>query len=67
MSNMASDAKVSFSSTVEYRAVIRYLYLKGKTGQEIHCELTNVYGSSSSYGMNKLNSGLGNSNAVKRL
>ena len=41
---MASDAKVSFSSKVEYRAVIRYLYLKGKTGQ--HCELTNVYGSS---------------------
>ena len=46
MSNMASDAKVSFSSKVEYHAVIRYLYLKGKTGQEIHCELTNVYGSS---------------------
>ena len=46
MSNMASDAKVSFSSKVEYRAVIRHLHLKGKTGQEIHCELTNVYGSS---------------------
>ena len=46
MSNMASDAKVSFSSKVEYCAVIWYLYLKGKTGQEIHCELTNVYGSS---------------------
>ena len=46
MSNMASDAKASFSSKVEYRAVIRYLYLKGNTGQEIHCELTNVYGSS---------------------
>ena len=43
---MASDAKASFSSKVEYRAVIRYLYLKRKTGQEIHCELTNVYGSS---------------------
>ena len=43
---MASDAKASFSSKVEYRAIIRYLYLKGKTGQEIHCELTNVYGSS---------------------
>ena len=41
---MASDAKVSFSSQVEYRAVIRYLYLKEKTGQEVHCELTNVYG-----------------------
>ena len=46
MSNMASYAKVSFSSKVEYPAVIRYLYLKGKTGQEIHCKLTNVYGSS---------------------
>ena len=46
MSNMASNAKVSFLSKVEYGAVIRYLYLKGKTGQEIHCELTNVYGSS---------------------
>ena len=46
MSNIASDAKVSFSSKVEYRAVIQYLYLKGKTGQEIHCELTSVYGSS---------------------
>ena len=43
---MASDAKVSFSSKVEYRTVFRYLYLKGKTGQEIHCELTNVFGSS---------------------
>ena len=46
MSNMASDAKASFSSKVEYRALIPYLYLKGKIGQEIHCELTNVYGSS---------------------
>ena len=43
---MASDAKVSFSSKVDYRAVIRYLHLKGKTGQEILCELINVYGSS---------------------
>ena len=43
---MASDAKASFSSKVEYRAAIRYLYLKGKTGQEIHCKLTNIYGSS---------------------
>ena len=43
---MASDAKVSFSSKDEYRAVIRYLYLKGKAGQEIHCELTNDYRSS---------------------
>ena len=43
---MASDAKACFSSKVEYRAVIRYLYLKGKTGKEIHSELANVYGSS---------------------
>ena len=43
---MASNAKASFSSKLEYLAVIRYLYLKGKTGQEIHCKLTNVYGSS---------------------
>ena len=43
---MASDAKTCFSSTVEYRAVIRYLNLKGKTGKEIHGELADVYGSS---------------------
>ena len=29
-----------------HRAVIRYLYLKGKTGKEIHGELSDVYGSS---------------------
>ena len=46
MSNMASDAKACFSSKVEYRVVIRYLYLKGKTGKEIHGELADVYGSS---------------------
>ena len=46
MSNMASDAKACFSSKIEYRAVIRYLYLKGKTGKEIHGELADVYGSS---------------------
>ena len=46
MSNMASDAKACFSSKVEYRAVIRYLYLKGKTGKEIHGELADVYRSS---------------------
>ena len=46
MSNMASDAKAFFSSKVEYRAVIRYLYLKGKTGKEIYGELADVYGSS---------------------
>ena len=43
---MACDAKACFSSKVEYRAVIRYLYLKGKTGKDIHGELADVYGSS---------------------
>ena len=43
MSNIASDAKACFSSKVEYRAISRYLYLKGKTGKEIHGD---VYGSS---------------------
>ena len=42
---MASDAKACFSSKVEYRAVSRYLYLKGKTGKEIHGELAEVHGS----------------------
>ena len=46
MSNMASDAKSYFSSNVEYRAVIRYLYLKRKTGKEIHGELADINGSS---------------------
>ena len=46
MSNMASDAKACFSSKVEYRAVIRCLYLKDKTGKKIHGELADVYGSS---------------------
>ena len=43
---MACDAKAYFSSKAEYRAVIRYLYLKDKTGKEIHGELADVYGSS---------------------
>ena len=43
---MDSDAKACFSSKVEYRAVLRYLYLKGKTGKEIQGELADVYGSS---------------------
>ena len=47
MSNMASDAKACFSSKVEYRDLIQYLYLKGKTGKGIHSELADVYGSSS--------------------
>ena len=46
MLNMAVDTKTCFSSKVEYRAVIRYLYFKGKTGKEIHVELADVYGSS---------------------
>ena len=43
---MARDAKACFSSKVEYHAVIQYLYLKGKTGKEIHGQLADVYGSS---------------------
>ena len=35
-----------FSSKVKYHAVIRYLYLKGETGKEIHGKLANVYESS---------------------
>ena len=46
MSNMASDGKTCFSSKVAYRVVLRYLYLKGKIGKEIHGELAYVYGSS---------------------
>ena len=42
MSNMASDAKACFSSKVEYPAVIRYLYLKGKTSKEVHGELADA-------------------------
>ena len=43
---MASDAKACFSSKAEYHAVIWYLYLKGKTGKEIHGKSADVYGSS---------------------
>ena len=43
---MASDAKMCFSSKVEYRAVIWYLYLRGKTSKEIHSKTADVYGSS---------------------
>ena len=46
---MASDAKACFSSKVEYRAVNRYLYLKGKTCKEIQGELADVYGSTAPY------------------
>ena len=45
---MASDA--CFSSKLEYCAVIRYLYLTGKTGKGIHGELkASVYGSSAPF------------------
>ena len=61
--NLASDAKTCFSSKVEYRAVVRYLYLKGKTCREIHGEIADVYGSSKpSYAL-----GRGNSKAAERL
>ena len=43
---MASDAKACLLSTGECLAVIRYLYLKSKTGEEIHNELADIYGSS---------------------
>ena len=43
---MASDAKACFSSKVEQRAVILYLFLKGKKGKEIQGELADVYWSS---------------------
>ena len=43
---MSSDAKACFLSKVEYCAVIRYLYLKSKTGKEIHGKLADIYGSS---------------------
>ena len=46
---MASDAKACLSSKVEYRAVIWYLYLKGKTGKEIHGKVADVYGSSAPF------------------
>ena len=46
MLNMASDAKACFSPKAEYHAIVRYLYLTGKTGKEIHGELADVYGSS---------------------
>ena len=46
MSNIASGAEACFSSKADYRAAIRFLYLKGKTGKEIYGELANVYGSS---------------------
>jgi hypothetical protein len=46
LNELTSAAKACFSFRVEYRAVIRCLYLKGKAGKEIHDELVDVYGSS---------------------
>ena len=66
MSDMASDAKACFSSKVEYRVVIRYLYLKEKTGKEIHGELTYVYGSSAT-SCTQVKFWVENSNALERL
>ena len=43
---MASDAMTCFLSKSQYRAIIQYLYLKGKMGKEIYGELADVYGSS---------------------
>ena len=49
MSDMASDAKAYFSSCCN-----SVLYLKGKTGKEIHGEVADVYESSApSYGQVK--------------
>ena len=45
---MASDAKACFSSKGEHRAVIRYVYLKGKIEKDIYGVLSDVYGSSAS-------------------
>ena len=63
MSNMAGDAKVCFSSKAEYRAVIRFFYLKGKTDKEIHGEFMDLL----YHLMLRLNFGKGNSNAVERV
>ena len=57
MSNMTIDAKACFSSKAEYRIVLRYLYLKGKRGKEIHGELADA----------QVNFWVGNSNAVESL
>ena len=66
MSSMSSDVNACFSSKVEYGAVMRYLYLNGRTGKEIPGELADVYGSSTpSYAQVKF--WVGSSNAVERL
>ena len=45
MPNMANYEMACFSSKVEYHTVIRYFYLKGKTGKRKYGELADVYGS----------------------
>ena len=40
---MAGDVKACFSSKDEYQAVIRYFYIKSKTGKGIQGELADVY------------------------
>ena len=57
MSNTASDARACFSSNVDYRAIIRYLYLKGTIGKEIHGELADVCMGLLHHLMLRLNSG----------
>ena len=61
MSNMANDAKAYFSSKVENRAVIRFLYLKGKKRQG-NTRRVSRFLSAPSYAQVKL--WLGYSNAV---
>ena len=56
MSNMAGDENAFFLSKDEYRAVIRYLFLIGKAGKEIHGELA-MFRSLLHYLMPMLNSG----------
>ena len=61
MSNMVSDAGACF-----HLKLSTVLYLKGKTGKEIHGELDDIYGSSApSYDQVKF--WVGNSKAVERL
>ena len=43
---MTTNVKARILSKVEYRAVIQFLHLKGKTGKDIHAVLVDVYGSS---------------------
>ena len=64
MSNMVSDAKACFSFKVEYRAVIRYLYLKVQQARK-YTESYPMFMGLLHHLMLRLDSGLGNSNAVE--